>query len=51
LAAKIDDVALENVWRNRDAVKGQELVCEALRLEKPYVERILEEHRRIREAN
>jgi len=51
LAAKIDDVALENVWRNRDAVKGQELVYEALGLDKPYVERILEEHRRLREAN
>jgi len=41
------------LWKTyaRDAIKGQELVYEALGLDKHYVERILEEHRRIREAN
>ncbi|MBU0596468.1 TIM barrel protein [Candidatus Bipolaricaulota bacterium] len=43
LAAKIDDHALELAWRNKDAVRGQEIVYEVLGLDAAYIERIVEE--------
>jgi len=45
LAAKIDDEALEAAWRNKDAVRGQEIVYEVLGLDDAYVGRIIEERR------
>ena len=43
LAAKIDDEALEEAWRNKDAVRGQEIVYEVLGLDSAYIERIIAE--------
>jgi len=45
LAAKIDDAALEEVWRQKDAVGGQKLVYGALGLDDAYVARIERERR------
>lgn len=45
LAAKIDDDELEMAWRNKDAVRGQEIVYEVLGLDAATIERIAEERR------
>ncbi len=50
LATKIDDEALREAWRHKDAVRGQELVYEALGLDKAYIERIKGERRVLRAA-
>jgi len=43
LAAKIDDEALEEVWRHKDAVGGQKLVYNVLGLDDAYTSRIEKE--------
>jgi xylose isomerase len=43
LAVKIDDDSLDEARRNKDAVRGQELVYEALGLDRAYAERIARE--------
>lgn len=48
LAARISDEALHEVWRATDAVRGQELVYQALGLDTAYVERIVSERRSAR---
>ncbi len=45
LAAKIDDAALEEAWRNKDAVRGQEIVYEVLGLDGAYVDRIIRDRK------
>lgn len=45
LAAKIDDEALREAWAKKDAVRGQELVYEALGLDEAYIMRIAKERR------
>ena len=49
LAARIDDAQLKEVYRRKDAVRGQEIVYKALGLDKEYVNRITEERRRLKD--
>jgi xylose isomerase len=50
LAAKIDDEALREGWRKKDAVRGQELVYQAMGLDCAYIGRIAAERRSVHRA-